>query len=163
MFHLFCLSSRQTTKVTNSLSKSSTAKSHLCTASKSQSSSGPPLRSRISSFEANKVTKASKCAPARKNGKNVKTEIANRDRESDNLYAQIRQFLDEKKSASERNLSLVSTENVKSSKGSNHFVLLGDVTKPLPKTSKVVRLFTSSTFTGTSYVDLCLENALNSY
>lgn len=96
-----------------------------------------------------KSSASSKVATTPASGNLVKTEKKNSNLEADKLYAQIKQNLEVKKNAA-RLQSMGFKGNFKQTESSNHFVLLGDVTKPLPKTSKIVRLFTSSTFTGKS-------------
>jgi hypothetical protein len=75
----------------------------------------------------------------------MKSALSNKPEED--LYVQIRQYLEENKTAT-KSQNVDSAANHNYSNSSTHFVLLGDVTKSLPHTSKVVRVFTSSTFTG---------------
>lgn len=117
------------------------------------------MKSRISFSEANKSAKplgaaylfkssaGSKVDTTPASGNLLKTEKKNPNLEADKLYTQIKQNLEVKKNVA-RLQSMGFKGNFKQSESSNHFVLHGDVTKPLPKTSKIVRLFTSSTFTG---------------
>lgn len=160
-----CFSSRPAAKTTTNQTqapKPNSRKEHVCTTSKPVPGAGvkprPPLKSRISFSEANKSAKplgaasikssaSSKVATPPTNGNLTKTEKKNPNFEADKLYTQIKQNLEVKKNAA-RLQSMGFKGNFKQSESSNHFVLLGDVTKPLPKTSKIVRLFTSSTFTG---------------
>lgn len=88
----------------------------------------------------------SKGRPQQESKEKVKLALSNKP-ELDNLYSQIKQYLEENKFAT-KSQNVDSRDNHKHSQSSTHFVLLGDVTKPLPHTSKVVRVFTSSTFTG---------------
>lgn len=159
-------SSRPAAKTTTNqtqAAKPNGRKEHVCTTSKPLPGAGvkqrPPLKSRISFSQANKTAKplgaassikssaSSKVATTPASGNLVKTEKKNSNLEADKLYTQIKQNLEVKKNAA-RLQSMGFKGNFKQTESSNHFVLLGDVTKPLPKTSKIVRLFTSSTFTG---------------
>ncbi|XP_061173439.1 uncharacterized protein LOC133182609 [Saccostrea echinata] len=139
-------SSANTTKTTNKSTAARSTHHKVCAVLQPPHSTDvkarPPLKSRISSFEANKTSKF----PTSKHNKETKggTKLP----EFDTLYAQIKQYLEIKKSTTKSRFA-DSKNDVNQSKSSNHFVLLGDVTKPLPKTSKVVRIFTSSTFTDT--------------
>lgn len=163
-----CFSSRPAAKTTTNqtqAAKSNSRKEHVCTTSKPVPGAGvkqrPPLKSRISFSQANKSAKhlgatssiknnaSSKVATTPASGNHVKSE-KNSNLEADKLYTQIKQNLEVKKNAA-RLQSMGFKGNFKQSESSNHFVLLGDVTKPLPKTSKIVRLFTSSTFTGKAW------------